>query len=210
MINATVTVPDHPQTVSFNPTSMKDIKAADPGAQVNLIEPPKANNMGDAKLSYPIEVPPGRLGLQPQLAVSYSSGGGNGWMGVGWDLSQRAITIETRWGVPRYDGTRETETYMLDGEMLTPVAHRGDLVARSTGDKIFHTRTEGQFRKIVRHGSSPSTYWWEVTDKNGVRSIYGGDLGTNGVDSRSVLRADKGIYRWALRHIRDLNRNRMT
>ncbi len=38
MINATVTVPDHPQTVSFNPTSMKDIKAADPGAQVNLIE----------------------------------------------------------------------------------------------------------------------------------------------------------------------------
>ena len=30
MINAVVTVPDSPQTVSFNPTSMKDIKAADP------------------------------------------------------------------------------------------------------------------------------------------------------------------------------------
>ncbi|MGB5080716.1 MAG: hypothetical protein WBO23_08230, partial [Burkholderiales bacterium] len=59
MINAVVTVPDHPQTVSFNPTSMKDIKAADPGSQVNLIEPPRANNTGDARLSYPIEVPPG-------------------------------------------------------------------------------------------------------------------------------------------------------
>ncbi|TMH38176.1 MAG: hypothetical protein E6H59_11525, partial [Betaproteobacteria bacterium] len=81
MINATVTVPDHPQTVSFNPTSMKDIKAADPGAQINLIEPPKVNNMGDARLSYPIEVPPGRQGLQPQFAVAYNSSGGNGWMG---------------------------------------------------------------------------------------------------------------------------------
>jgi hypothetical protein len=37
MINATLAVPDHPQTVSFNPTSIKDIKAADPGAEVNLI-----------------------------------------------------------------------------------------------------------------------------------------------------------------------------
>ena len=61
--NAVVTVPDHPQAVSFNPTSMKDIKAADPGAQVNLIEAPRANKQGDARLSYPIEVPPGRQGL---------------------------------------------------------------------------------------------------------------------------------------------------
>src|SRR2546427_8796482 len=153
MINATVTVPDHPQTVSFNPTSMKDIKAADPGAQINLIEPPKVNNMGDARLSYPIEVPPGRQGIQPQFAVSYNSSGGNGWMGMGWDLAQRAITIDTRFGVPRYDmglidpsrGPLETETYILEGEMLTPVAHRGGLVPR-TPDKIFHARVEGQFR----------------------------------------------------------------
>jgi RHS repeat-associated protein len=211
MINATVTVPDHPQTVSFNPTSMKDIKAADPGAQVNLIEPPKANNTGDARVSYPIEVPPGRQGLQPQFAVSYNSSGGNGWMGMGWDLAQRAITVETRWGVPRYHASLETETYMLEGEMLTPVAHRGDLVARSTTDKVFHTRVEGQFRKIVRHGTAPDSYWWEVTDKNGVRSIYGGDLATQMQNPNSVLKTDKGnVFRWVLREMRDLNGNRMT
>ncbi|HEX9833839.1 MAG TPA: SpvB/TcaC N-terminal domain-containing protein, partial [Mycobacterium sp.] len=131
MINAVVTVPDHPLTVSFNPTSMKDIKAADPGAQVNLIEPPRANNMGDARMSYPIEVPPGRAGLQPQLAVQYNSAGGNGWMGLGWDIPMQSITIDTRWGVPRYDAALETETYVFNGEQLTPVAHRGELQPRA-------------------------------------------------------------------------------
>ncbi|MEK8016232.1 MAG: FG-GAP-like repeat-containing protein, partial [Candidatus Parabeggiatoa sp.] len=87
MINSVVTVPESPQSVSFNPTQIKDIKAADPGAGINLIEVPQANNMGDMRLSYPIEIPPGRVGMQPQLGVSYSSAGGNGWMGLNWSLS---------------------------------------------------------------------------------------------------------------------------
>src|SRR5437870_2317128 len=210
MINATVTVPDHPQTVSFNPTSMKDIKAADPGAQINLIEPPRANNTGDARVSYPIEVPPGRQGLQPQLAVSYSSSGGNGWMGMGWDVPMQAITIDTRWGVPRYDTgqidntPRETETYMLSGEMLTPVAHRSDLVARNaTGDKLFHSRVEGQFKRIVRHGNTPSTYTWEVTDKNGVKYLYG----ATDPATETLTDQNNNIFLWALCQIIDPNGN---
>ena len=202
MINATVTVPDHPQTANFNPTQIKDIKAADPGAQVNLIEVPRANNTGDARLSYPVEVPPGRQGMQPQLAVQYNSAGGNGWMGMGWDVPMQAITIDTRWGVPRYDAGLETETYTLSGEQLTPVAHRGDLVAR-TPEKIFHTRVEGQFRRIIRHGSLPSDYTWEVTDKNGVKYLYGAtDPATE------TLKDGAGnIFLWALCEIRDPNGN---
>jgi len=216
MINATLTVPDHPQTASFNPTSIKDIKAADPGAGVNLIDPPKANNMGDARVSYPIEIPPGRNGMQPQIAVQYNSSGGNGWMGMGWDVPMQSITIDTRWGVPRYDSVYddspesnlETETYLLDGEQLTPVAHRGELQPR-TADKVFHTRVEGQFRRIIRHGDRPDNYWWEVTDKNGVRFIYGGDPDGGRMDAEAVL-ADpqKGnIFKWALREVRDTNGN---
>ncbi len=209
MINATVTVPDHPQAVSFNPTQIKDIKAADPGAQVNLIEPPKANNTGDARLSYPIDVPPGRQGLQPQLAVQYNSSGSNGWMGLGWDLPLQAISIDTRWGVPRYDAAKETETYTLNGEQLTPVAHRGEPVDR-TAEKVFHTRVEGQFRKIVRHGTAPDNYWWEVTDKNGVRYIYGGDAQANTVATDATLTDDAGhVFMWSLREMRDLNNNFM-
>ncbi|MGF2734656.1 SpvB/TcaC N-terminal domain-containing protein [Marinobacter sp. DUT-1] len=207
MINAVIQIPDSPQNTQFNPTQIKDIKAADPGAKVNLIEPPQANNMGDARLSYPIEVPPGRQGMQPQLAVQYSSGGGHSWLGHGWDLSTQAITIDTRWGVPRYDAEKETETYLLNGSQLTPMAHVGEPEARSA-EKVFHTRVEGGFQKIIRHGDNPTNYWWEVIDKSGTHYFYGGDDTRNGPQADDTLRTASGnIGHWALRLVRDSNGN---
>jgi len=206
-INATVTVPDHPETFSHNPTTIKDIKAADPGASVNLIDVPQSNNGGDARLAYPLEFPPGRNGMAPRLGLRYDSGGGNGWLGVGWDLAAPSVSIETRWGVPRYSATSETETYTLNGEQLTPVAHRGVLQAR-TAEKVFHNRVEGQFRRIIRHGTGPADYWWEVTEKDGTRSFYGGNPETGALATDSVLADGAGnVYRWALRETRDLNGN---
>lgn len=211
IINSTLVVPEHPQALSFNPNSIKDIKAADPTTNVNLIEPPKANNRGTANLSYPIEVPAGRNKIQPGLGVQYNSGGGNGWTGLGWDIPVQSISIDTRWGVPRYDKNDETETYTLDGEQLTPLAHRGALQARSA-EKVFHTRVEGQFRKIIRHGNAPDNYWWEVTDKNGTKYSYGGVPGIGGaLGSEATLAdpADGNIFKWALRQVRDTNGNTM-
>jgi hypothetical protein len=115
MINATVSAPEHPEGTSFNPNQIKGIQAANPGAGINLINPPQPNNQGENRLSYPIEVPAGRLGIQPQLLVSYNSTATNGWLGTGWDLATPVITVDTRWGVPRYSGTQETETYTLNG-----------------------------------------------------------------------------------------------
>jgi RHS repeat-associated protein len=214
-IAGTVVVPDHPQVASFNPNQIADLKAADPGAKINLVEPPQANASGDARVSYPIEVPVGRNGMQPQLALTYNSSGGNGWLGVGWDIAMPSIEIDTRWGVPRYDtgqidGTpRETETYLLNGEQLAPVAHRGDLKPR-TAERSFSQRVEGQFVKIVRHGDSPTNYFWQVTDKEGTRSFYGGSA-DGGLDPQSVLSdpASGNIGRWLLREMVDRNGNTM-
>ena len=64
--------------------------------------------MGGAALSYPIELPAGRRAIQPQLSINYSSGGGDGWLGMGWDISAPSIGIDTRWGVPRFDAQNET------------------------------------------------------------------------------------------------------
>ncbi len=222
IINATITVPDHPQETSFNPNQIKDIKAADPGGEINLIEPPQADNQGNAKLSYPIEAPPGRHGLQPQLSVAYNSDGGNSWMGVGWDLSMQQITVESRWGVPRYISGAESETYLLNGEMLVEetsagpyLAHRAAsfLSPRLSGSVTFHTRVEGQFRRIVRKGTNPQDYRWEVTDKTGMTSYFGGtSSGPDGINSGDTTRlgTDGGnVYMWALKEIRDLNHNFM-
>src|SRR5262249_54979346 len=107
-----------------------------------------------------------------------------------------------------YDSANETETYMLTGEQLTPVSHRGVLQARSGGDKEFHARTEGGFRKIVRHGTQPNNYWWEVTEKKGTKYFFGGDPDTGLPQPDSTLADQSGnVFMWSLREMRDTNGN---
>jgi RHS repeat-associated protein len=205
-INATVTVPDHPGLAEFNSTELKNIAAADPSARFNLIAPPQANSLGMANLQYPLEVPAGRAGMQPALSAGYSSSSGNSWMGIGWNIPTPSVTIDTRWGVPRYNPGLETETYLIAGEQLTPLAHRGDFLPRE-GEKTFHFRVEGRFERIVRHGADPLHYWWEITARNGVRRFYGGDPTLNGPADDSVLASAQGIFHWALREVLDPNGN---
>src|SRR5262249_21336667 len=150
---------------------------------------------------------------QPKLALAYSSSGGNGWVGLGWELQAPTISADIRWGVPRYGvvpglaGLRETETYLLHREQPTPLAHRLDVPpARTAPDKTFHSRVEGSFQQITRHGGLPSNHWWEITDKHGTRYTYGGCAETSDPTTACTLRDDAGnIFQWALREVRDRN-----
>ncbi len=167
MINGVIQVPESPETQGFAPTMMSELKAADPTAKVQMIEAPQPNSKGSANLSYSLEMPPARNGMSPNLTINYSSDAGSGWLGEGWNLSTSAITIDTRWGVPRYDGT---ETYLLDGEMLVKGREEG------TGDEkvtTYHPRREGAFSTILRYGSRHGGYRWEVIDRKGTRYSYG-------------------------------------
>ena len=181
MINGVIVAPESPETDAFTPTMMNDIKAADPTSKINIIMPPTANNRGSANLTYPFEMPPARNGMQPQLALSYNSDGGSGWAGEGWDISIPTITVDTRWGVPRYNISHESETYLLNGQMLAmmkdtcmTVAHRDSTLSR-VADRQFFLRQGGDFSKIVRKGNSLDSYYWEITDRNGVVYTYGGN-----------------------------------
>jgi Salmonella virulence plasmid 65kDa B protein len=69
--------------------------------------------------------------------------------------------------------------------------------------RVFHTRVEGRFRRIVRHGDGPATYWWEVTDKSGQRMVFGGAADTTLTDAHG------NIASWALREARDTHDNFM-
>ena len=180
MINGVIQAPESPETEGFTPTMMNDIKIADPASGLNIISPPTANNRGSANLSFPIETPPARNGMNPNLVISYNSDVSNGLLGEGWDLNIPAITVDTRWGVPRYDNNIESETYLLNGAMLC-VAVNGDLLLphrttiNRTSNREFYTRIGGDFSRIIRKGDSPSNYTWEVTDKRGVKYTYGGN-----------------------------------
>ena len=53
----------------------------DPGGQFSV------NTLGGAAYVIPLQAPPGTGGIEPKLALSYSSQSGNGLLGVGWGLS---------------------------------------------------------------------------------------------------------------------------
>ncbi len=223
-INAILKTPEMPETSAFAPTQMNDIKAANPLEGFSLMQPPSPNNMGTANLGYPLWIPAGRQGMQPELTLSYSSSGENGWMGQGWDINIPMITTETRWGVPYHKSNYESETYLLNGEQLATkyldiltgnlkyntLAHKAPWKLRNSNVDTtrFYPRVEGSFQKIIRHGTSPSNYWWEITDKTGVKYFYGKKINSDEYDINSVLADYEGhICKWGLTEIRDLNGN---
>jgi len=82
---------------------------------------------GAATYSIPIQIPPGTGGIEPKLALSYSSQSGNGLLGVGWNLA--GLSAITR--CPRtmaQDGVRGSvnfdanDRYCLDGQRLMVVS----------------------------------------------------------------------------------------
>src|SRR4051794_594479 len=73
---------------------------------------------GAYQTSIPIEVPPYH-GLEPNLSLTYNSGGGNGWIGLGWSLSglSRIERASPGRGAPNYD---DKDMFLLDGVELVP------------------------------------------------------------------------------------------
>ena len=218
-INAVIKVPEMPETEAFTPTSIKELEAADPLEGLQLIQAPTANNSGTANLSYQLEIPAGRQGMQPNLALSYSSAGGNGWLGVGWDIPIPSITVDTRWGVPRYESGWESEIYVYGGEQLVTMdgsghvrkmPHRTNLAGQTVrlpdGER-FYARAGEAHDSIVRHGTTPQDYWWEVVDRYGVTSYYGAYPPGDTTQGPTHIGSSQGIARWALAATVDANGN---
>jgi RHS repeat-associated protein len=190
LINSTLQLPQSPQTLSFNPTSIKDIKAADPHTGIPQVQGLEANPYGLANFKLPMRVPQGRGQATPRLSLDYNSVGGNGFVGKGFDVSIPQITIDTRFGLPAYDG--EKDVYMLNGQELVPVSPVNPI-------RQYQMRVEGGFQKITRRGTGPKDYYFEVRDKDGSLALYGT------VDAISGCK--NGIYKWFLKRTTDPNGN---
>ena len=62
----------------------------------------------------------------PQEAPSFHTS--DSWLvREGWNISVPSITLDTRWGVPRYDQSKETETYLVSGSMLSTMDDNGQM-----------------------------------------------------------------------------------
>lgn len=201
-INGVIQVPESPSASGYTPTTLSGIKAADPTAGVNIMRPPSVSQKGDASVSYPLNIPAGRRGMQPSLSLNYSSEGGSSWVGYGWSLSTPMITVDTRWGSPLFDNRDETELYSLNGEQLIrydgSLPHRHDdgsmylasLKAR-TDNAVFYERKLGSFNKIIRNGTNPMDYTWTVTSQDGTIHEYGHVINLGNDLGRSIWPLEK-------------------
>lgn len=156
-----------------------------PGSVEGLGEAFQVNlNSGSVSESVPLLLPAGTGGQQPQLALRYDSGQGNGPVGIGWSLGVPTIQLQTEKGLPRYDGT---DTLLLQGAELVPIAA-----------DTWRLKNEGAFVRVTRSGTG-----FEVALPSGAIQRFG-----TTVDARVELGAS--VYSWALEDEIDVFGNRIS
>ena len=201
----------------FGAATVNGLEYADPKEGLSIVDAPVPNSDGSVDLAYQLEVPPGH-GITPELVVQYGSGGGNGWMGEGWDLGVGEITIDTTFGAPRFDQVVESESYLLDGALLVPNANddAGENEPRVAERSDFSRQVEREYEEIIRHGDGTADYFWEVRAKDGSVRWYGGTPDSGGpvpatagtIDESAVVRNEAGhIVTWLLSAKRDIGVN---
>lgn len=165
----------------------------------------RVTEAGAASYAIQIRVPPGSVGMQPKLALTYNSQGGSGIMGRRWALS--GLSSITR--CPRtvaQDGVRGTvqfdsnDRYCLDGERL--IAISGAYGANGT-----QYRTErDSFARIFSYGvAGNGPAWFQVTMKSGLIMDYG-----NTADSRVEAQGKTTVRTYAVNRIEDHDGSYMT
>jgi len=149
---------------------------------------------GMYRQTIPIEVPPFH-GLEPKLALSYASAGGNGFVGVGWELTGFSMIQEPWSSSPKY--------YQLDGEPMIPCAN-SSLSPSCTAIKAIdgsmlrgYALLHDDNRRIRRFGGVDDIYF-EVTDPDGALSQY-----------RTMWPGGIWGHRWLMNYRTDRHGNRV-
>jgi hypothetical protein len=169
---------------------------------------------GIATFSVPFAIPTARGGAQASLGLSYSSSGGAGLAGMGWDVGVPFIARQTDRGLPKYEDKAtwhaEQDRFVFNGGQelvpicdVTPARECARALPNevmppwSAGYQYFRPRVEGSF---LRFFWSPNHQTWRVQDKSGVTMELGVPLDGSGSTAGLVQNPDKPseIYKWNL------------
>ncbi|MCG8465705.1 MAG: FG-GAP-like repeat-containing protein, partial [Xanthomonadales bacterium] len=110
--------------LSSNSGQLHSIVAHDP--EVGVVAASPGTSGGAATYHIPINLPPGRQGMVPGVALSYNSRGGNGVAGMGWSLATGSSIHRCPMTVAQDGNTigvqyAETDRLCLDGQRLIRV-----------------------------------------------------------------------------------------
>jgi len=149
---------------------------------------------GSMTWNVPISVPPGRGGIEPTLKLFYRSGSPSGMLGLGWTLdigAPESVERNIRFGLD----------YGSDAYVLRSLGGTADLIA--IGGIEFRRKIDSSFWRIRKLAGTDGKVFWELTDKNGTRFLYGETSA-----SRQDNPSDQNlIFKWCLDKIQDTDGN---
>ena len=129
---------------------------------------------GAATYSLPLTVPPGRAGVAPALALSYSSNGGDGPLGAGWSLSGLSrvdrCSNTARDGVVRPVEGSARDRFCLDGARLVEVGAS----ALCAGGVEYRAQEDNFARVVACEPDADGPTRFVVYAPSGRVSTYGG------------------------------------
>ena len=159
-------------------------------------------NSGAAGYRLVIEIPPGRGGFTPEVALHYSSGNPNGMLGLGWRMDIPFVQRQTEKGLPNYtlwpdgddvDNDKDGEVDDYDEFDTVIYSSKEELVPVAEGDWRFENESDFLRFRSVDDG-------WLATRRDGVALEFGRS-GSSRVESTGR------VFRWHLDRMVDPNGN---
>ncbi|MGB0931603.1 MAG: SpvB/TcaC N-terminal domain-containing protein, partial [Chitinophagales bacterium] len=186
------------QSTNYTPlyTNSTFTKTINTGLPVGTIGAKSDVANGAANYTVPIVIPPGTNGVQPNLAISYNSSGGDGILGKGWGLSGLSVISRITHSI-YYDGETEpvellgTDRFALDGQRLISKTGNYGSNGATYGAEMENFATVTSYGS---YGNGPS--WFKVETKDGVVMEYG-----NSSDSKFTNSSNSTVIYWRLNKV---------
>ena len=155
--------------------------------------------MGAATYQIPIWTPPGARGIEPKLALVYTSGSPDGVMGPGWNLAGLSAiarcnkTYADNNGSPAPVRLGTSDDFCIDGNRMRVTSG-----TYGAAGSVYQTEV-ANFSRITAYGTAgngPS--YFIVEGKDGLIYEYG-----NTTDSKATIPGITTPYAWMLNKVRD-------
>lgn len=154
-------------------------------------------NSGDFTWSYPLRIPAGLGGPQPNVVLGYSSAGVDGrmasangqpsWIGEGFDwhpgfIERRYRTCAQDMGAGANTAVKTGDLcWVTDNAVLSLAGHAGELIKDGADPDRWHLRDDDGTRVERRTGAANGDNdgeWWVATTTDGTQYWFGGRAGS--------------------------------
>jgi RHS repeat-associated protein len=172
----------------------------------------RVDESGSATYSIPILAAPGSGGVSPKMTLSYSSGAGDGYVGVGWGLGGVSSISRCRKTVEHGDGPgphppilfTSADAFCLDGQRLIEIGTGTD----ATGAYIEYRTEIETFQRVRSYGDAGMTAAkgparWGVWAKDGSYREFGFTANSRLLVNNNGVTVTDAAMSWAQNKFRD-------